>query len=80
MRGTTLAHRILSYSRDLCELASTAGQFKRDVLVSMTFGKYSADVDIILELTPLFKAAPDVLMSDLGRKCACPSRVGNIGR
>jgi hypothetical protein len=86
MMETTPAPHILSHPRDLHELALSAGQFRLDVLVSITFGKYSADVDIILELTPLFIAvllnagAPEVTMSDLGKKCACPSRVGNTGR
>jgi hypothetical protein len=86
MMETTPVPHILSHPRDLHELALSAGQVRLDILVSITFGKYSADVDIISELTLLFIAAllnagaPDVTMSDLGKKCACPSRVGNIGR
>lgn len=66
-------------------LACNNGGFQADILISMTLGKYSADVVVTLELMPLFKAALlnagglEVSMSDRGRNCACSSLVGSIG-
>ena len=74
-------HRTLSRRpKSLFELVSSFRDSSTNILESMTFGKYSADVAMpLLRVALLNAGAPVVLMPDLGKNCACSSLVGIIG-
>lgn len=61
-------------------LACTPTIIKRNILVSMTFGKYSADDAMpLLKFALLNDVDPAGLMSDLVKRCACSSLAGAVG-